>query len=303
MRGWWSWAGAAVAAWSAAIPAQRPVFRAATDLVTVGVTVADRRGVLVTHLTREDFEVFEDGRPQTIALFARGEPGPAAPAIHVGLLLDTSGSMTEDIALARSAAVRFLNTLHDAADITLVDFSTEVHLARYGQEDFPRLVERIRSRQPKGFTALYDALALFLDSAAGNTGRTILVALTDGGDTRSTIDFGDLMTIVRASQVTVYPVGLVEHRSGAARSERLLRLTRIASETGGRAFFPSSMREIDDAYANVLAEIRAQYTVGYLSTDARRDGRWREVEIRVRPGALEGARVRARKGYFAPRGP
>src|SRR5688572_31009045 len=130
---------------------------------------------------------------------------------------DTSGSMGEDIKLARSAAVRFLNTLTDAVDMTLVDFDTEVRVATYGQKDFPRMVERIRSRQPAGYTAMYDALGVFLDGAAENEGRTILLLYTDGGDTRSAIALGDVMTLVQASDVTIYAVGFLEHQSSSGR--------------------------------------------------------------------------------------
>jgi Ca-activated chloride channel family protein len=142
------------------LSAQQPVFRAQTDLATVEVTATGSNGDLVTDLSVEDFEVFEDGRPQRVTYFERGAVGDRGGETHVGLLFDTSGSMGDDIALARSSAVKFLNTLRDARDMTLVDFDTEVRVAKYGQQDFPRLVERIRSRKPEGFTAMYDAMAV-----------------------------------------------------------------------------------------------------------------------------------------------
>ena len=134
------------------------VFRTGVDLVTFGVTAVDRRGNLVTDLTQADFEIAEDGRPQTIEHFVRGDADGAAVATHLGLMLDTSGSMEADLKLARSAAIKFLNLLPDARDITLVDFDTEVRVTRYPQRDFARLVERIRMRKSDGWTALYDAL-------------------------------------------------------------------------------------------------------------------------------------------------
>lgn len=280
--------------------AQQPVFRAETELVSIGVTVTDNRGTFLKDLTQEDFEIVEDGRKQTITYFARGEVTEQAQELHVGLLFDTSGSMGEDIKLARSAAVKFLNTLSDAKDMTLVDFDTEVRVARYGQQDFPRLVERIRSRKPDGFTAMYDALGVYLDGAAEDEGRTILVLFTDGGDTRSTIRFSDVMTLLRASDVTVYSIGFLEHQSSGARAEQRLRLTQLAAETGGEAFFPLRMEQIEEAYEKIVAEIRAQYSLGYLSTNTARDGRWRKVEVRVRKPGLRDLRVRMRKGYFAP---
>ena len=279
--------------------AQQPTFRAETELVNVGVTVSDARGTFHTDLGPDDFEVFEDDRRQTIKYFARAE-ADEAPELHVGLLFDTSGSMGEDIGLARTAAIRFLNRLDDARDITIVDFDTEVRVGKYEQHDFPRIVERIRSRKPAGKTAMYDALAVYLHGAARDQGRKILVLFTDGGDTRSTIRFGDVMTLIRASDATIYAIGFLEHQRGSVRTEQRLRLNQIASESGGRAFFPFTLKQIDEAYDRVVSQIRAQYSLGYVSTNTAADGGWRKVEIKVRRPDLDGARVQTRKGYFAP---
>ena len=289
---------AAVAATVAA--AQQPVFRAETDLVSFGVTVTDRRGNFITDLAAEDFEIVEEGRGQTLTYFSRGDEAASAPVMHVGLLFDTSGSMVEDIQMARTAAVRFLNTLRDAKDITLVDFDTEVRVGRYGQQDFPRLVERIRGRKPEGFTAMYDALGLYLDGSERDDGRTILVVFTDGGDTRSTLRFSDAMTLIRASDVTIYTVGFLENQRGGDRNQQRLQLTQMATESGGQAFFPLSLTQIDEAYDKILAQIRAQYSLGYVSANPAQDGHWRKVEIRVRRPDLKDLRVQTRKGYFAP---
>ncbi|HEY6361776.1 MAG TPA: VWA domain-containing protein [Vicinamibacterales bacterium] len=277
--------------------AQQPTFRAEIDLVNFGVTVTDRRGNHITDLTPADFEIIEEGQKQTVTFFARGDQLESAPELHVGLLFDTSGSMGLDIQLSRSAAVKFLNTLSDAEDMTLVDFDTEVRVARYGQQDFPRMVERIRSRKPDGWTALYDALGVYLDGAAEDEGRTILVLYTDGGDTRSTIGFGDLMTLIRASDVTIYTVGFLNNQSSAVRAELRARLHQIADATGGQAFFPTTMKDVEAAYEKVVAQIRAQYSLGYTSTNTRQDGQWRKVEIKVKRPDV---RIQSRKGYFAP---
>ena len=290
-------AAAALATAGTVIGAQQPTFRGGIDLVNVGVTVTDRRGTFVTDLTAEDFEIIEENQKQTITYFARGSEAVPAPELHVGLLFDTSGSMGDDIKLARSAAVRFLNTLSDARDMTLVDFDTEVRVAKYGQRDFPRMVERICGRQVGGWTAMYDALGVYLDGAAEDDGRTILVVYSDGGDTRSTLAFGDVMTLIRASDVTIYSVGFLEHQSSTTRTLQRARLSQIAEATGGQAFFPSSMKDVEMAYDKVVAQIRAQYSLGYSSTNAKQDGQWRKVEIKVRRPDL---RIQARKGYFAP---
>ena len=281
-----------------AITAQTPTFRTAIDLATFGVTVVDKKGEYLADLSAEDFEIVEDGQKQTLKYFARGTDIENGPEMHVGLLFDTSASMTDDIKLSRSSAVKFLNTLSDAQDMTLVDFDTEVRVAKYGQRDFPRMVERIRARTPDGETALYDAMGVYLDGASEDEGRKILVLYTDGGDTHSTISFGDLMTLIRASDVTVYSVGFLEHSRG--RIEERAHLQQIAEATGGQAFFPSTMKDVEASYDKVVAQIRAQYSLAYSSTNTKQDGAWRKVEIRVTRPDLKGAKILSRRGYFAP---
>jgi Ca-activated chloride channel homolog len=276
------------------------VFRAATDLVTVGVTVSTRGGPVRPALTRDDFEVREDGAVQAVTYFASGDDAGSAPPLHLGLLFDTSGSMGEDIQLARTAAIKFLNTITEAVDITLVDFDTEVRAARFTQQDFPRLVERIRTRKPQGFTAMYDALGVYLDGAAEEDGRSILVIFSDGGDTRSALRFSETLTLLRASDVTIFSVGLLQNQPRGAQLEQRTRLTQLADESGGEAFFPRSMREVDEAYVTIEQQIRGQYTLGYLSSNTARDGRWRKLDVRVKRDGLRGAEVRSRRGYFAP---
>jgi Ca-activated chloride channel homolog len=282
---------------------QSPTFKSSVDLVTFGVTVVDRKGNFVTDLTPADFTVIEDGREQKIQYFSGGVGADGLDISvdeefgkrHLGLMLDTSGSMESDLKLARSAAIKFLNLLPEAQDITLVDFDEEVRVTRYPQRDFARLVERIRRRKPDGWTALYDALGVYLDGADQQDGRKILVMYTDGGDTRSELSWTDTLTLLRASDVTVYAVGLVDH-AGSARNELRMRLQQMTETTGGLAFFPSRLEELDEAYAKILEEIKAQYHLGYASTNTAQDGAWRKVEIKVKRPDV---RVRNRKGYFA----
>jgi Ca-activated chloride channel family protein len=183
--------------------------------------------------------------------------------------------------------------------MTLVDFDTEVRVARYDQANFARMVERIRSRQPDGWTAMYDALGVYLDGAAEDDGRKILVLYTDGGDTRSTLTFSDVMTLVRASDVTIHVVGFLENQPSSGRISQRMRLMDIAQTTGGQAFFPSAMKDIEAAYEKIVAQIRNQYTLGYISSNTAQDGSWRRVEVRVKRPGLRDLRVQARKGYFA----
>jgi Ca-activated chloride channel homolog len=274
-----------------------PVFRSAVDLVQVGVTVSDRKGGLVAQLTKDDFEVYEDGKKQTIQYFAVGDPdAPDQPEMHLGLLLDVSGSMGEDMSFTKTAAIKFLNTLTDAVDITVVDFDTEVRTARYGQSDFARLIERIRQKKADGYTALYDAIGTYLDGAAGQSGRKIMLVYTDGGDTRSSLQWHELLDLLKASDVTVYAIGMLEHQMQSTKLQQRMTIQQMAEVTGGQAFFPTAVKELDKVYEKVVAEIRAQYTIGFHSTNEKTDGAWRKVEVKVTPKDM---RVRSRRGYFA----
>ncbi len=287
--------GLAAAALGGALEAQ--VFRGGVDLASFGVTVVDKKGGLVTDLTRDDFEVREDGRLQAITLFARGDAEASAPPLRLGLLFDTSGSMEESIGFSRSAAIKFLNTVQEAQDVTLVDFDTEVRVVRYGQHDFARLVERIRKRKPDGNTALYDALGVYLDGASSEDGRRTLVLYTDGGDTSSSMSYGEAQTLLRASDITLYAVGFLAHMSQSRQLDQRMKLRALAEITGGLAFFPTVIKDLDPTYEKIAAEIRGQFTLGYLSSNTTFDGAWRKVEITVkRPGV----KVRTRQGYFAP---
>ena len=276
---------------------QAPVFKAGIDLVNVAVTVTDRKGGLVGDLTADDFEILEDGRTQTITYFAEGDAPEGGPEMHLGLLLDVSGSMEDDLPFTKTAAIKFLNTLTDAVDITVVDFDTEVRVARYSQAEFARLVERIRQKKVSGDTAIYDAIGVYLDGASGQRGRKIMLLYTDGGDTRSSMSLNELMDLLKASDATVYVIGELEHQPASVRNPQRMIMERIADVTGGQAFFPTSVKQLDEIYQKVLAQIRAQYTLGYVSSNPKMDGAWRKVEIRV---ARKDLRTRARKGYFAP---
>lgn len=281
-------------------PASAQVFRAGVEMVSLGVTVADKAGALVTGLTPDDFVVIEDGVRQDVRLFVDGQTTTSdRPPLHIGLLFDTSGSMETDLGMARTAAIRLCNVLSRAEDITLVDFDTEVRVARFGQSDFPRFVERLRNRKPDGWTALYDALGVYLDGTSFQNGEKVVVVYTDGADTRSVMSFKDTITGLKAADVTVYVVGFLGYQRGRGGLEQRLRLTQLAEATGGTAFFPSSQKDIDTAYAQVLDEVNARYTLGYVSTNTREDGAWRKVDIKLVRPDLRQTEIRARQGYYS----
>jgi len=283
---------------AATLGASQQTFRTATDVVLLPVTVMGRGNTLVRGLTMDDFEVFEDGQRQTLTFFSEGAPGAAVP-LHLGLLLDTSSSMDKDLAAAQSAAIRFVNTLEEAVDVTFVEFSTEVRISRFSPGSYAHLFERMRSNKAEGATALYDALALYLAAAEEQDGQKVLLLYTDGEDSTSSTGYGHVIEMLRLSNVMVYAIGYMENL-GSSRMTAQVRLNDVAHQTGGEAFYPMGRQALDDIYKRILDEIGARYTLGYVSTRRAADGKWRKLEVRATAQSAKGAKVRTRPGYFAP---
>jgi Ca-activated chloride channel family protein len=287
---------AAVLAVSAATGSARQQYRATVDVVRLPVVVTDGDGVPVRGLTPDDFEIREDGRLQEILFSAEGPPGVEVP-LYLGLLLDVSGSMESDMRAAASAAVRFVNALDEAKDVTLVDFDSAVRLGRFSPPSYPHLFERIRARETGGRTALYDAIGVYLSRSVARRGQHVRVLYTDGGDTASSITFGRLQELLRMTDVLVYAVGFLEHQSGSDRGRQQMRISQIARETGGDAYFPYSGTGLDDAYARILQEVSSRYTIGYVPIDTPTEGDFRRVDVRLTRPELKGVKVRTRPGY------
>jgi Ca-activated chloride channel homolog len=290
-------AAAAVATTMVAAAGQQQPIRTGVDLVHFAVVVTDRQGAPITGLTADDFEVIERGQSQHLSFFTTGDP-TLAPPLRIGFLLDASGSMEAEMADVQTAAIKFLRHNEHVEDVTLVDFDTEVRVARFGLHD-PRLVERIRMRKPGGYTAFYDALSVYLRGASTQTGQKVMVAYTDGVDTRSSMRPGELAELLKGSDVTMYALGYLQRQSSNVQRTAQMELQRFSTMTGGQAFFPTSLKELDSIYDRIHGEIAARYILGYTSTDDRPDGSWRPVEIRLKRDDLRGARLRTRPGYFA----
>jgi Ca-activated chloride channel family protein len=231
-------------------PQVGPTFRGHIDLVNVGVTVAGKKRQLVTDLSANDFAVYEDGTSQQISAFASGAD-PGSP-LHVGVLLDVSESQELDLGFTKTAVIKFLSSLPDAADVTFIDFGSSVRGASYTPEDFPRLIERVRRLRTDGSTALYDAIGLYLDEAAEQDSRKVMVLYTDGADTASRMSLSKLMKRLKASDVTVYAIGALENQPQSVQFLQGALLSEIAEATGGTAFFTSRVRDLDRIYEQVL---------------------------------------------------
>lgn len=281
---------------------QDPTFRDRVDLVNVGVTVAGKKNqTLVTDLAAGDFAVYEDGKPQQITIFGSGTE--QAQELHVGVLLDISASQVFDLGFTQAAVTKFLSSMPDAVDMTFIDFATRVRGGRYTQSEFPFLVERVRALRADGQTALYDAIGMYLESAREQRGRKVMVLYTDGADTSSRLTIDKVMKMLKQSDVTVYAIGSFGNQSISQYFPQRAQLSIMAEATGGAAFFPLGVKELDKIYGQILGEVRAQYTLGYLSTNDQFNGKWRKIEIKITRPDAKSLKVRARKGYFAPSAP
>ncbi len=295
--------GIAVLVLASTASAQKaPVFRAGLDLVNVTVTVRDEKGRLVSDLTAADFVVREDGRPQGLEVFA-----PAARpeereelALNLGMLFDTSESMRKDLKLSQESAIRFLDAIPRARDLLLIFFDRDIRLSRYNSENQQGIFGRILEAEGQGFTALYDAITVYLSRVVDTPGRKVLVIFSDGDDTTSQVPPQEVQKLVRSSDAVIYPVAFAgEFRPGSAEGLRARSfLHSIAELSGGRVFQPTASRELAGIYQSILDELGTQYVLGYASDDPRRDGRFRRITVEVkRPGV----KVRHRPGYEAPR--
>ena len=280
------------------------VYRGGTDLVLLSVTVQDTLGRLVPNLTREDFMVFEDGVPQPIQNFSSDvEP------IVLSILLDTSASMDRKLATAQEAAVGFLRRLTPADLAMIIDFDAQARIRQGFTNDRVALEDAIRSTRAGGPTALYNAIYTAVNELRVARAeakpddpirRQAIVVLSDGEDTNSLIDDVAVLDALQRSEIALYAVGLRSPDRAEARSferaESILR--RMAQQTGGRAYFITQIEELRNVYGAIADELSSQYTIGYVSTNPRRDGAWRAVQVVTKPANTT---ARTRAGYFAPR--
>jgi VWFA-related protein len=279
------------------------VFRAATDRVLLSVTVTDARGQFVSELGRDDFLVFEDGRPQQISYFST-DPLPIA----LSLLLDSSESMQGKMAIAQDAAIGFVRRLRPGDVAQVIDFDTRAEIVQSFTNDTRALETAIQRTRPSGSTSLYQSLYIALSELMRDRARTrgairreAIVVLSDGEDNESLVDHESVLDLSRRAGVTVYAIGLrsrvASDRHEFNQAEYVLRT--LSRETGGRAFFVSEASELPEIYGQIASELGGQYGVGYQSTNTRRDGAWRKVLVRVTRGGMA---ARTKSGYFAPKG-
>ena len=296
-------------------PAQKPTpapsaealtFYSDTGVVNLTVTVLDKEGNLVTNLEAQDFQVFEDGRPQRVEFFGRAQDRETdattsrALVLDLGLLMDTSESMLKELKLSQQAAIRFIESVPRARDLVMIFFDQDIQFSRYQSEQQQGLFDRIQSQKGGGWTALYDAIAVYISRAEDTSGRKILVLFTDGEDSRSVTSQSDVMKLVRSSNVTMYPIAFGQaFRPGSTRGlQAKAFLQALATTTGGDLFSPSSSRDLPVIYEKIQTQLGAQYVIGFSSDNSKRDGKFRKLKVEAADPEL---RVRHREGYFSPK--
>jgi Ca-activated chloride channel family protein len=286
-----------------AIVAQAPTqrFRVGVDLVSLNVTVMDPEHRFVTDLEPERFEVYEDGVKQEVAFFTRTQL-----PIALALLLDTSASMEEKLKTAQEAAIGFARRLRPQDVAEVIDFDSKVEVTQSFTNDGKAVESAIRRSTAGGSTSLYNALYISLKEMRKVQARTsedirrqAVVVLSDGEDTSSLLGYEEVLDLAKRSEVVIYAIGLRAPRqeSGKGFREAEFVLRTLSQETGGRAFFPDQIAELRAIYDQISEELASQYTIGYSSSNQRRDGRWRRVVVRV---DRAGVTARTKQGYYGP---
>ena len=277
-------------------------FRAGVDVVSLNVTVTDGSGKYVTDLAQEDFDVYEDGARQSLTFFSKTQT-----PISLALLLDTSASMEERMSIAQEAAIGFARQLHKEDQAEIIDFDSQVRILAPFTNDGPALEKAIRATTANGSTSLYNAIYISLKelrktkaSTQSDIRRQAIVLLSDGDDTSSLIEFDEVLDLAKRSETSIYAIGLRQGEIGRREfKEAEFVLRQLSQETGGKAFFPTDARELPKIYQAIWDELSSQYSVGYTSSNPKRDGAWRRILVRIqRPGLT----ARTKQGYYGPTG-
>ena len=264
---------------------------AEVNRVVLWATATDKDDRLVPNLQEKDFKVLEGGKQQKVLEFA-AENRP----ITLAILLDTSGSMREQIKEVHQAAGSFVDTLRPEDKALVIDFNENVVLIQDLTSDHAALKEAITSTEPIGPTAIYDALHATYRKLRPVEGRKAMVLLSDGDDTASETKLERIIDQSKRNNVLIYGIGL---GAGFGDGPRKNVLRQFAESTGGRAFFIGKATELETAYQQIAEELRRQYLLTYETGIAEWNGKWVEVEVQ---STQPGVKVRARRGFFAVKG-
>lgn len=265
----------------------------ASEVMSIGVDAAvqDTRGRYVGGLDASQFILLEDGAPQSIDMVMSD-----APAATFTLLIDSSQSMSSNVRFVRLAAAQLAGYLRKEDQIVVAPFRKGITAITGPTRDQATIADAVSAVLPQGGTAIMDALQQVSERANVIEGRRVVVLITDGYDEHSRQTYETTLASLKASQVSVYVVGVGGIAGMSAKGEQLLR--RVATETGGRAFFPWNGKELTEAHVAIAADVQHRYRLAYTPTNQRKDGTWRVITLSASDPSYK---VRARAGYEALR--
>jgi Ca-activated chloride channel family protein len=275
---------------TAAVP---DTFRASSSLVLVNVSVLDAHDRPVTTLAREHFRVLDDGREQDIRFFAHED----AP-ISLAIILDTSGSMQRHWNHARQMLSDFCRALEPGDELFLVTVGQRARVATGFSHDCAEIQNSLLTERPKGLTPLLDAFPpAFRQLHQARNPRRAVLAISDGGENASRTRFAELRSLAREANAQVYSATL--ERFGHAESDGPDFLSDLAELTGGRSFPIDERRSIEAAATAIAREIHVQYVLGYQPPDARGDGKYHRISIKVERNQGQRLSLFYRRGYHS----
>jgi VWFA-related protein len=289
---------------------QIPVFRKNVSLVNVLFTVKDKHNALIPGLAKDQFDLFEEGKPQTIKYFSAEADQP----LTLGLMIDTSYSMNRMLPEEKVVAGGFLQKVVTPKDLAFVvsfdisvdllqDLTSDMHLLRKGL-DKARINTNTAGMTPTGNpgpvpttrqnqgTLLFDGVYLGADEVLSKqTGRKAMIVLTDGEDQGSKLKLRDAIEAAQKADVVTYVLLISDPQFQSNYGD----MGKLAEQTGGRVIVVNHPDKLDKAFAEIAAELRSQYSIAYTSTDTKNDGRFRHLEIKSK----DGYKIQSRKGYYA----
>jgi Ca-activated chloride channel family protein len=291
-----SLAGLSVAA-LAALAQPAADIRVDVNLVRIVATVKDRSGQLVGSLAKEDFTIFDNNTRQEISVFDRRTVQP----LSVALLIDISGSTAKDLKYETDSVARFLHALFSEGNpddsVALFSFNYEVVKHNHFTRNASSIEKSLRTLHGEAGTSLYDAIYLSSRELEDREGRRVMVIVTDGGDTTSTMDFHAALEAAQLADTAIYPILVVPIPTDAGRNvggENAL--TTLSLGTGGHVFLPTLGAELDKAFTQLIDDLRTQYLLAYYPKDVPlTKNRFHSLQVRVSNPAL---RVIARNGYY-----
>jgi Ca-activated chloride channel homolog len=276
-----------------------PSLKVDVGLVLVNATVTDMNHRIVTGLEQEHFQVYEDKIEQKISHFS-SEDVP----VSIGLLFDVSRSMSDKLARSKDAAVAFLKTSNPDDEFFLLTFADRPKCEEEFTSDIAEIQNRLVYKNSKGCTTLYDSIYLALEKMKqGQNPKKAILIITDGEDTCSRYSMVNVRNAIKEADVQIFALGIVSSFYSDLASGRTGRsvLEELSEITGGKAYFPNSVYELEDICTKIAIELKSQYILGYSSTNPVKDGRWRKIKVKLDPPkGLPPLFVRSKTGYYAP---